>query len=275
MVKRISGAVVVLFSCILLTGCFSTPGSTANCNHRGMDWTGITTVSDTGMATEIGMQSAVRINAFWPPATKGSTGSGVIYKISGRYAWAFTNYHVIYKFAGGVSTNIDVYFYGHEDVTNNYTVQMIGGDIDADIAIIKIDFLSVNGRPDCIRAADLYTGNLCLGERVVAIGNPIGLGLSISSGVISRLNCKVLLDKLDQAENATGTIEMNGLIRTDAAINPGNSGGGLFNIEGKLIGIVSSKLDSTSTVDVVEGFGYAIPISVAITIANSKNATKI
>jgi serine protease Do len=95
------------------------------------------------------------------------------------------------------------------------------------------------------------SSNLVLGEEVVAIGNALGYGQSVTTGIISALNREVTL-----TDDDGGTIT-NKLIQTDAAINPGNSGGALLNMKGELIGINSAKVSSDS----VEGMGYAIPIS--------------
>ena len=95
------------------------------------------------------------------------------------------------------------------------------------------------------------SSNLVLGQEVVAIGNALGYGQSVTTGIISALGRNVTVSD----ENG-GSIT-NKLIQTDAAINPGNSGGALLNMNGELIGINSVKVSSSS----VEGMGYAIPIS--------------
>ena len=90
-----------------------------------------------------------------------------------------------------------------------------------------------------------------MGDQVVAIGNALGYGQSVTTGIVSALDREVTL------ENDDGTTINNRLIQTDAAINPGNSGGALLNMQGQVIGINEAKLSSSY----VEGMGYAIPIS--------------
>ena len=99
--------------------------------------------------------------------------------------------------------------------------------------------------------------DLALGEQVVAIGNALGYGQSVTTGIVSALNRGVSLQSED------GSIITNKYIQTDASINPGNSGGGLFNMRGELVGINSAKVASAE----VEGMGYSIPISPSSQIA--------
>ena len=108
---------------------------------------------------------------------------------------------------------------------------------------------------DAISVATLGDStSLKVGEPAIAIGNALGYGQSVTTGVISALNRGVTLEDETSGETVT-----NGLIQTDAAINPGNSGGALLNVSGEVIGINSNKIAGTK----VEGMGYAIPISTA------------
>ena len=99
---------------------------------------------------------------------------------------------------------------------------------------------------------------LQLGEQVVAIGNALGYGQSVTSGYVSALNRDLSLT--DESGN---TINSTGLIQTDAAINPGNSGGALLNMNGELIGINEAKSGTTSSGTTVDNIGFAIPINKA------------
>ena len=101
--------------------------------------------------------------------------------------------------------------------------------------------------------------SLTIGEQVVAIGNALGYGQSVTSGYVSALNKKVSSESVDST-----------FIQTDAAINPGNSGGALLNMKGELIGINSAKIAS----DEVEGMGFAIPISKAEPILDNLMSRK-
>ena len=128
----------------------------------------------------------------------------------------------------------------------NYPAKIIGIDKNADIAVIKI---SADEDLNPINIAD--SNSLKVGDRVLAIGNPYGIGISVSNGIIS----------------ATGRDYGNPyleLIQTDAAINPGNSGGALINENGNLIGINSKIYSNTGA---YQGIGFAIPSNVVVQIA--------
>jgi len=128
-----------------------------------------------------------------------------------------------------------------------------GYEADKDLAVIAVsrDDITDEMRSKIKIATIGDSSNLVLGQEVVAIGNALGYGQSVTTGIISALGRDVTVSD----ENG-GTIT-NKLIQTDAAINPGNSGGALLNMNGELIGINSVKVASSS----VEGMGYAIPIS--------------
>ncbi len=128
-----------------------------------------------------------------------------------------------------------------------------GYEADKDLAVIAVsrDDITDEMRSKIKIATVGDSSNLVLGQEVVAIGNALGYGQSVTTGIISALGRDVTVSD----ENG-GTIT-NKLIQTDAAINPGNSGGALLNMNGELIGINSVKVASSS----VEGMGYAIPIS--------------
>lgn len=123
-----------------------------------------------------------------------------------------------------------------------------GMDVENDIAVIAIPLANIT--EDTLKEIKIATigdsNELNLGETVLAIGNPLGSGLSVTKGIVSSLDVVVSIE--DSRYHA---------LQTDAAINPGNSGGGLFNLQGELVAINSSK----SAEEGVEGMGYAIPIS--------------
>lgn len=134
------------------------------------------------------------------------------------------------------------------DTDNSVSANVKGTDSDKDLAVIAVKKSDIPADVmSRIKIATLgESEDLVVGEQVVAIGNALGYGQSVTSGYISALNHSVTI------ENTT-----NQFIQTDAAINPGNSGGALLNMSGQLIGINSAKIAS----DTVEGMGYAIPIS--------------
>ena len=125
-----------------------------------------------------------------------------------------------------------------------------GTDVDADLAVIAVQLSDIPAETlSQIKVADMGdSDSLKLGNGVIAIGNALGEGQSVTVGYISALNKEVDIEGVTK-----------NLIQVDAAINPGNSGGALLDMNGKLIGINEAKMASTE----VEGVGYAIPISYA------------
>ena len=141
---------------------------------------------------------------------------------------------------------------GNEDA-NAVEAQIKGTDATTDVGVIAVPLDEI---PDAtmsqIKAASIGdSSQLKVGDQVVAIGNALGYGQSVTTGIVSALDREVTL------QNDDGTTINNRLIQTDAAINPGNSGGALLNMQGEVIGINEAKLSSSY----VEGMGYAIPIS--------------
>ena len=166
-------------------------------------------------------------------SNKNGMGSGVIFSEEG---YIVTNLHIL------SGNNIDVKLNNGK----NYSASIIGIDKNADIAVLKI---STDEPLNPINFAD--SDNLKVGDRVLAIGNPYGIGTSVSSGIIS----------------ATGRDYGNPylqLIQTDAAINPGNSGGALINENGNLIGINSKIFSKTGA---YQGIGFAIPSNLVVQIS--------
>ena len=183
-----------------------------------------------------------------------SSGSGIIVGQSDDELLIATNHHVI-----SGSDKINVTFVDGKE----YTANIKGSDSTIDIAVIAIPLSDLDDDTlNQIKVATLGdSSKLSVGEPAIAIGNAMGYGQSVTTGVISALNREVTVD------NVTNT-----LIQTDAAINPGNSGGALLNLAGEVIGINSVKYASTE----VEGMGYAIPISDVTDVINDmmNNETK-
>lgn len=179
-----------------------------------------------------------------------SSGSGIIIGENDSELLIVTNYHVV-----SGSSELSVVFSYDEDSEEPSLVsaKVKGYEADKDLAVIAVplDEITDEMRAQIKIATIGDSSNLVLGQEVVAIGNALGYGQSVTTGIISALNREVTVSD----ENG-GTIT-NKLIQTDAAINPGNSGGALLNMNGELIGINSVKVSSSS----VEGMGYAIPIS--------------
>lgn len=186
-------------------------------------------------------------------------GSGIIIGESDTELLIVTNNHVIED-----SKELTVQFI--DDSVAEALVK--GRDADMDLAVIAVDISDLDeATKDAIRVATMgNSDNLKVGEPAIAIGNALGYGQSVTTGVISAVNrsytdeygplYKGGLEDEEDYEN------VKYLIQTDAAINPGNSGGALLNVRGEVIGINSSKIASYAT----EGMGYAIPISTAVPI---------
>jgi len=171
-----------------------------------------------------------------------SSGSGIIIAQNDTELMIATNNHVVED-----AVKLEVTFIDGSVVE----AQIKGRDADMDLAVITIPLKSL---PDEVKEAIAIakmgdSDALKLGEPVIAIGNSLGYGQSVTGGYISALNREIGL-----SDGSTGTF-----IQTDAAINQGNSGGALLNINGEVIGINSNKIGGT----MVEGMGYAIPITAA------------
>ncbi|MCM1125205.1 MAG: trypsin-like peptidase domain-containing protein [Lachnospiraceae bacterium] len=136
--------------------------------------------------------------------------------------------------------------------------QIKGVDIEKDLAVIAVQLADIGSETmDSIVVAKLGdSDSLTVGEPAIAIGNALGYGQSVTTGVVSALN-RAIPASDGELPDMTSDVEINTFIQTDAAINPGNSGGALLNMQGEVIGINSNKIGGSA----VEGMGYAIPIS--------------
>ena len=179
--------------------------------------------------------------------TSESAGTGIIISQNDSELLIVTNNHVVEG-----SNTLTVTFEDETSVEANIK----GTNAEYDVAVIAVPLESIPDEiMDVISVATLGDSTaLKVGEPAIAIGNALGYGQSVTTGVISALNRSV-----SETDSQTGqTVESSAkLIQTDAAINPGNSGGALVNASGEVIGINSSKLIG----ETVEGVGYAIPIS--------------
>lgn len=179
--------------------------------------------------------------------TSESAGTGIIISQNDSELLIVTNNHVVEG-----SNTLTVTFEDETSVEANIK----GTNAEYDVAVIAVPLESIPDETmDVISVATLGDSTaLKVGEPAIAIGNALGYGQSVTTGVISALNRSV-----SETDSQTGqTVESSAkLIQTDAAINPGNSGGALVNASGEVIGINSSKLIG----ETVEGVGYAIPIS--------------
>ncbi|MFE7914880.1 S1C family serine protease, partial [Bacillus mobilis] len=197
----------------------------------------------------INMQQSVDPFAMQPTGQEqtAGTGSGVIYKKAGNKAYIVTNNHVVdgaNKLAVKLSNEKQV------------DAKLVGKDPWLDLAVVEIDGSNVN------KVASLGdSSKIRAGEKAIAIGNPLGFDGSVTEGIISSKEREIPVD-IDGDKRPDWQAQV---IQTDAAINPGNSGGALFNQNGEVIGINSSKIAQQS----VEGIGFAIPINIAKPVIES------
>lgn len=227
-------------------------------------------------------------------------GSGVLFDVDANgNAYVVTNYHVVYestakngervdkKYDNGDTivdnSNIFLYLYGvvgydylaaktdgsgYKDVSDcAVSARYVGGSMAYDVAILQIegDETLKNAVQNGVATSAKFAKNgVTVGEKVYAVGNASGEGLSVSVGAVS-VESETLT--MYAADNKT-PVNFH-VLRTDTAINPGNSGGGLFNASGELVGIVNAKSVSSSGGTAVENMGYALPVSDVAAVADA------
>lgn len=181
--------------------------------------------------------------------TAKASGSGIIISADG---YILTNNHVVDTSSSSSSyydiskaSKITVKLYNSDTL---YTATIVGQDSQTDLAVLKIDATNLTA------AEFADSDSVKVGEFAMAVGNPLDLDFSISTGVVSALNREVT-----SSDGTTYTC-----IQTDAAINSGNSGGALVNSEGKVIGINTLKLSGSD----IEGIGFAIPINSTLSVTS-------
>ncbi len=206
-----------------------------------------------------------------------SAGSAVVYKVDSDYTYIITNYHVVYNASQNtdskIAKKIICYLYGSESSpydtgtkdSSGYAIydygkmaiecEYVGGSIGADLAIIKTPTSTIKGINENVKAVEFASGYY-VGETAIAIGNPEDEGISVTEGVVSVDNEYIALS-LD------GTSRKYRSIRIDTALYHGNSGGGLFNSDGKLIGITNAGDQEDQNVN------YAIPIEIVESVVSS------
>ncbi len=180
-----------------------------------------------------------------------SAGSGIIISQTDKEIYIATNNHVVAN-----ATQLTVNFVDDQSVT----AEIKGTDPSTDLAVISVAVKDIPAETmEKIKIATLgNSDDIRVGQGAVAIGNALGYGQSVTTGVISAMDREVTV------QDDNGASITNSLLQTSAAINPGNSGGALVNMNGEIIGINSVKYNDTT----VEGMGFAIPISTAEPIIN-------
>lgn len=220
------------------------------------DLTDVASIADEVMPSIVAItnKAVVTYQSFWGQSMSQeseSCGSGIIIGQDSQYLYIATNNHVVAS-----SEALTVQF-------SNDTVvdaEIRGTDAADDLAVVQVKLSDIDDETlSTIKTATIGTSDSYqVGSAAIAIGNALGYGQSVTTGVISAIDRSV-----STTDETTGqTITNNNLIQTDAAINPGNSGGALLNANGEVIGINSVKYASTE----VEGIGYAIPMEYAMPI---------
>ena len=226
------------------------------------------TINSTETQSEVAVAKALMCSV--SIRTSAASGSGVIYSMSEdkSEAYVLTNYHVLYDSSiRRISPKINVFLYGMEsylynDSAPSYAIsaEYIGGSLKYDLALIRIKGSKVLMESNATACEFADSNKVNILETAIAVGNATGKGISATLGKINVDSENILLSAADERTDFTLRV-----MRTDAAVNSGNSGGGLFNSEGKLIGIVNAK-SASSTAD---NIGYAIPSNVVKYIAEN------
>lgn len=222
------------------------------------DLTDVSSVVDEVMPSIVAITNTgtVTYNSFFGKKSQQSQscGSGIIVSEDDDYLYIATNNHVVAD-----SEELTVQF----DDDSVVKAEIRGTDPDDDLAVVRVKKSDLGKDTySNIKIATIGDSeSVAVGSPAIAIGNALGYGQSVTTGIVSALNRTVTTQDSQTGETVTN----NNLIQTDAAINPGNSGGALLNENGEVIGINSVKYSSTE----VEGIGYAIPMSVAKPIIES------
>lgn len=235
---------------------------------------GITTsTNNVAAAAARGLRSAVSVwCTFYQEGWRGaveeyySAGSGVIYRINKAEGDAFiiTNYHVVFdadsRSTNGIAEEIILYLYGSEIAGKEIKATYVGGSQNYDIAVLRVEDSEVLRQSQATAATVANSDEVLVGSTAIAVGNPEGGGISTSSGVISVDSEHITMTAADGKTEVSYRV-----MRIDTAVNSGNSGGGLYDEQGRLIGIVNAK-----TVDEeVENIGYALPSSTVVAVADN------
>ncbi len=196
-------------------------------------------------------------------------GSGVIYELdrSAGNAYVITNYHVVYNSASSgletvrhISDEISLYLYGDTLRTSPVEATFVGGVMEEDIAVLRVENSDVLKNSSAMACEAANSDAVTVGERVYVIGSPNRNGISAVTGIVS-VDAEYISIILADGVTVSSTLE----IRTDAPINHGNSGGGLFNADGRLIGISNARRETSG----IEHFGYALPSNIVLAVAQN------
>lgn len=250
----VAAALLASFGTAALTGAFDESGSARSTDIASIGRSGTDTAPVSGSSAENpdwqAVASAVQASVVAIQVSTGqgeAQGSGVIVDTDGHVV---TNNHVV---AGAQDDQVQV------TLTDGriFTADVVGTDPTTDLAVIRLQ-----DAPDDLTAAALGdSSEITVGDPVMAVGNPLGLANTVTTGIVSALDRPV-----STAETGASEAVVTNAIQIDAAVNPGNSGGPLFDAQGRVIGITSS-IATTSSESGSIGLGFAIPVNLADLIA--------
>ena len=211
------------------------------------------------------------------------TGSGVLYRVDKDYAYILTNYHMVYDdkaiTADKIFTKAFAYMYGSEnapvrmttgelvlasDDKFGLTCQYVGGSAECDVAVLKVPTVELTSRYPHAKAVEINQ-SYEVGQTVYALGNPDGLGLSLTKGIVSVDIEVVTLDVAGQRNYY--------LLRTDADLDHGSSGGGLFNAQGQLIALCNAGSEKVASINYAIPAETVVPCAEGILYHNGQNST--
>ena len=226
--------------------------------------------SDIASAVAKGLRSAVSVwSTYYSKEDRAdyyTTGSGVIYQLDKQQGDAFiiTNYHVVYDAKSatdkGIAKEIIVYLYGGEIKGREIKATYVGGSQNYDIAVLRVEDSDILRNSAAVAATVADSDRVIVGSTAIAVGNPEGNRLSTTIGVVSVDSEHITMLAPDGKTEVSYRV-----MRIDTAVNHGNSGGGLFDDQGRLIGIVNAK----TVIDDVENIGYALPTSTVTAVADN------
>ncbi len=200
----------------------------------------------------------------------GASGSGIIYQLDKESGTAYiiTNHHVVYNpNNASICESIKAYIYGYqynELVDTGMSCEYIGGALNEDVAVLRITGAEILRSSNACAAELESSKSVSVSDEVIVVGNAQGLGISATHGRVS-----VNVEDIGMLGSDNETAITVQCLRIDAPVNHGNSGGGLYNKDGRLIGLINAKMENMTTGGSVDNIGFAIPVDKAVAIAEN------
>ena len=192
----------------------------------------------------INVTTVVSGGGFFPPTEQTGAGSGFIFDYDDEYVFIATNHHVI-AYADAITISLDD--------NERISAMAIGSHTDTDLAVLVVSRALLDEKNVPYAVAKLGCSDIMrMGDTVIAIGNAMGAGQTVTMGIVSAVDLQITVRDPNSRTNLTLDV-----LQTDAAVNHGNSGGPLINQNGEVIGIVTAKLFGQG----IEGMGYVLPIN--------------